>query len=246
MVLALIKESLYFEKHSERTERCSSDMRAKVITYFRLASILIVAFLLTTGVCLLLLPLLRLVFPNLGYWHVLLLLLYMEGFCVLWSFWRTSHKENKAKQALLGIAALLVPVFFAHLALYGFTAPLKFLIALPFVLGILFVTIDCLIYIWGHLSRISRKTEKVLIKEPKYEGKFVTLRSVKDSSVIAYADSPCEVSRLAAEQGIDEPVIFFVPETDVISVYRLPNCKFQTLDVGASWNGCPATSWQFP
>jgi len=221
-------------------------MRVKVITYFKLASILIVAFLLTAGVCLLLLPLLRLVFPNLGYWHVLLLLLYMEGFCVLWSFWRTSHKENKATQALLGFAALLVPVFFAHLALYGFTAPSKFLLALPFVLGIMFVTIACAIYIGGHLSRISRKAEKELIKDPKYEGKFVILRSVRDSSVIAYGDNPCEVSRLAAEQGVEEPVIFFVPEADVTPVYRLPKCKLQTLDVGASWNDCPAPTWQFP
>lgn len=220
-------------------------MKAKVITYFRLASILIIAFLLTAGVCLLLLPLLRLVFPNLGYWHVLFLLLYMEGFCVLWSFWRTSHKENKATQALLGIAALLVPVFFAHFALYGFTAPSKFLLALPFVLGIMFVIIACVIYIGGYLSRISRKVEKVLIKGPKYEGKFVTLRSMRDRSVIAYGDNPCEVGRIAAEQGVDEPIIFFVSETDVTSVYRLTKCKLQTLDVRASCSGCPATPWQF-
>ncbi len=170
----------------------------------------------------------------------------MEGFCVVWSFWRANHKRNKTAQAVLGIGALLAPVFFAHLALYGFTAPSKFLIALPLVLGVITITIAPFIYQRGHLSHIFRKAEKISIKDPRCQGKYVTLRSISDGIVIAYGDDPCEVSRLAAERGAEEPVIFFVPKAGVISVYRLPTFKLQTLDMATSWNGCPASSRQLP
>jgi len=61
--------------------------------------------------------------------------------------------------------------------------------------------------------------ELKLVTDKKYEGKFVALRSPADTTIIAYGDDPCEVSRLAAERGVEEPVIFFVPEADVTYVY---------------------------
>jgi hypothetical protein len=67
--------------------------------------------------------------------------------------------------------------------------------------------------------------ELKLLADKKYEGKFVALRSPCDTNIIAYGDDPCEVSRLAAEKGIKEPVIFFVPEADVEYVYQLSKFK---------------------
>lgn len=69
------------------------------------------------------------------------------------------------------------------------------------------------------------KHELQLITDKKLEGKFVALKSPADTTIIAYGDDPCEVSKLAAERGLKEPVIFFVPESDVTCVYRLSKCK---------------------
>ena len=63
--------------------------------------------------------------------------------------------------------------------------------------------------------------ELQLITDKRFEGKFVAMKSPSDTTVIAYGDNPCEVSRLAAERGLKEPVIFFVPESNVAYVYRL-------------------------
>ena len=68
-------------------------------------------------------------------------------------------------------------------------------------------------------------TELQLVRDKKYQGKFVAMRSVSDKTVIAYGDDPCEVSRLAGERGVEEPIIFFVPEADVTYVYRLSRSK---------------------
>ena len=61
--------------------------------------------------------------------------------------------------------------------------------------------------------------ELQLLTDTKYQGKFVALRSPADSTIIAYADDPSEVSRLAADEGIEDPVIFFVPEAGVAHAY---------------------------
>jgi hypothetical protein len=60
---------------------------------------------------------------------------------------------------------------------------------------------------------------QVLISEEGYEGKYVALRSMSDRTVIASGDDPETVMREAREQGIDNPVIFFVPSHDITLVY---------------------------
>ena len=70
-----------------------------------------------------------------------------------------------------------------------------------------------------------RRKDIQLIIDKKHEGKFVALETPADTSVVACGDDPCEVSRLAAEKGVKEPFIFFVPEADVINVYQLSKCR---------------------
>jgi len=65
------------------------------------------------------------------------------------------------------------------------------------------------------------KTEFELIVDKQYQGKFVALRSLSDTTVVASGDDPSEVSSLAATKGVQEPVIFFVPEDDVSYIYKL-------------------------
>ena len=61
--------------------------------------------------------------------------------------------------------------------------------------------------------------EQVLIAEEGYEGKYVALRSFLDRSVIASGNDPKIVMAQAHEQGINNPVLFFVPEQDATFVY---------------------------
>ena len=59
----------------------------------------------------------------------------------------------------------------------------------------------------------------VLITGKSYEGKYVALRSASDRTVIASGDRPEAALRDAQEQGVSNPVIFFVPSHDVALVY---------------------------
>jgi high-affinity K+ transport system ATPase subunit B len=65
------------------------------------------------------------------------------------------------------------------------------------------------------------KTELELIVDKRYQGKFVALRSLTDRTVVAWGDDPSEVGTLAAEKGVEEPIVFYVPQEDVPYVYRL-------------------------
>ncbi len=62
----------------------------------------------------------------------------------------------------------------------------------------------------------------LLANTANYEGKYVALRSFNNSQIVAYGDDPLQVVKKAAEQQIEEPVIFFVPEKPekiVASIY---------------------------
>ena len=63
------------------------------------------------------------------------------------------------------------------------------------------------------------KSNQVLITAQGYEGKYVALRSMSDRTVIASGDDPESVMRRAREQGVTNPVIFFVPSHDITLVY---------------------------
>ena len=63
------------------------------------------------------------------------------------------------------------------------------------------------------------KSNHVLIAAKGYEGKYVALRSMSDRTVVASGNDPETVMREAREQGVDNPVIFFVPSRDVTLVY---------------------------
>ena len=53
----------------------------------------------------------------------------------------------------------------------------------------------------------------------KYSGKYVATRSFTDREVICHGGDPVKVLREARELGIDEPVVFYVPEKGVIQIY---------------------------
>ncbi len=53
----------------------------------------------------------------------------------------------------------------------------------------------------------------------KYGGKYVAKKSFVDKKVISYGNDPVEVSKEAKKKGVNKPVIFYVPEKDLIQIY---------------------------
>ena len=58
-----------------------------------------------------------------------------------------------------------------------------------------------------------------LVSDKRYEGKYVALVFQPESTVVAYGDDPAEVLKEARAAGFPDPVITFVPESDVVLMY---------------------------
>ena len=58
-----------------------------------------------------------------------------------------------------------------------------------------------------------------LVKDKKYEGKFVAIISPSDKHIIASGNTPYQVSKKAEKKGYKEPVIFFVPKSGMNYAY---------------------------
>ncbi len=58
-----------------------------------------------------------------------------------------------------------------------------------------------------------------LLKEDKYAGCFVALRSFSDSTVLAFGSDPQEVELVARGKGVNEPVVVYVPEAGTHNIY---------------------------
>lgn len=61
--------------------------------------------------------------------------------------------------------------------------------------------------------------EQTLIKESKYNGRYVAIRDFQDGTVISDGNSPQEAYEKAIEKGFNEPVILFVPYKDMVQIY---------------------------
>lgn len=53
----------------------------------------------------------------------------------------------------------------------------------------------------------------------KYSGKYVAKRSFKDLAVVSSGADPQEGMKEAKEKGIADPVVFYVPEKDLVHIY---------------------------
>lgn len=62
-----------------------------------------------------------------------------------------------------------------------------------------------------------------LIKDEKYNGKYVAVKDFTDQTIIADGKSPNEVFENAIKKGVNNPVIFFVPTRGMVQIY----CKNQ-------------------
>ena len=61
--------------------------------------------------------------------------------------------------------------------------------------------------------------EQVLIKEKKFEGKYVALEDLDHPSPIADGKNPQEVYDSAVKKGFLTPLIIYIPVQGMINIY---------------------------
>lgn len=58
-----------------------------------------------------------------------------------------------------------------------------------------------------------------LVKNKKYCGKFVAIKSINDTKILGSGLTPIEAYREAIAKGYQNPTILFVPLKDVVQIY---------------------------
>ena len=59
----------------------------------------------------------------------------------------------------------------------------------------------------------------VIVRDEKYRGKFVALRSFVDRTVVAADKDPDEAARKAKAKGVETPVMMFLPKKKMTCLY---------------------------
>jgi len=58
-----------------------------------------------------------------------------------------------------------------------------------------------------------------LVSDNQYEGKYVALRSFQDNTVVASGAEPSDVLNEAEGKGFLDPVVVFIPQSNMTHVY---------------------------
>ena len=58
-----------------------------------------------------------------------------------------------------------------------------------------------------------------LVADGQYEGQYVALKSFQDNTVVAYGIEPVEVLAVAEAKGFSDPVVMFIPKSNMTHVY---------------------------
>lgn len=61
--------------------------------------------------------------------------------------------------------------------------------------------------------------EQVLIKEKKFEGRYVALEDIDHPLPVADGKSPDEVYESAVKKGFTDPLILYVPLQGMVQIY---------------------------
>jgi NADPH-dependent glutamate synthase beta subunit-like oxidoreductase len=61
--------------------------------------------------------------------------------------------------------------------------------------------------------------EKVLVNSDKYNGQYVAMKSVDDNTIVGAGKTPNEALEEARKKGIQNPLLLYVPDRDVINIY---------------------------
>ena len=60
---------------------------------------------------------------------------------------------------------------------------------------------------------------QVLIKDKKYQGRYVALKDFDKPIVIAHSKDPLKVFKKSVAKGFKKPVVVFVPDKNVVHIY---------------------------
>ena len=61
--------------------------------------------------------------------------------------------------------------------------------------------------------------QNVLVSDSKYEGQYVALKSFQDNTVVASGAEPVVALNLAEKKGFHDPVVVFIPQSNMTHVY---------------------------
>ena len=62
--------------------------------------------------------------------------------------------------------------------------------------------------------------DKVLVNSREYDGKYVTIKSIDDPTVVGFGETPEEALNKAKEQGIADPFLLYIPDKDLVHIYH--------------------------
>lgn len=62
---------------------------------------------------------------------------------------------------------------------------------------------------------------QALLKDEKFEGRFVAIKDFDDAVVIADGKSPDEAYNKAFKKGVLNPVVFYVPLKGMLHIHRV-------------------------
>lgn len=58
--------------------------------------------------------------------------------------------------------------------------------------------------------------DNIIVKDEKYNGRYVALKDFNDSTVISYGKDPKEAFENAVKKGVPEPVILYMPNKGMV------------------------------
>ena len=61
--------------------------------------------------------------------------------------------------------------------------------------------------------------DNVLIRDEKYNGRYVALKNFDDSTIVSDGKDPKEAFENAIKKGIIEPVILYIPVKGMVQIY---------------------------
>lgn len=61
--------------------------------------------------------------------------------------------------------------------------------------------------------------DNILVKEEKYNGRYVALKDFNDSTIISDGKDPKEAFENAVKKGVLEPVIIYIPVKGMVQIY---------------------------
>ena len=61
--------------------------------------------------------------------------------------------------------------------------------------------------------------DNVLVRDEKYNGRYVALKNFDDSTIVSDGKDPKEAFENAIKKGIIEPVILYIPVKGMVQIY---------------------------